>query len=78
MNIPSAWRGYLYIVNIALAVLAVLAGLGVVFFGWFTQEQVLGVVTIATAVYSAFVGYIARLNLTPDDVNIVERIEPHV
>lgn len=67
MNIPSKWRGYLYVVNIVAAVLALVLGVGIVLFGWVTEEQVMGTLAVAYGVYSAFIGFLARLNLTPPE-----------
>lgn len=65
MEIHSKWRGYLYIGNIIVAVLAVVLGVGIVLFGWVTEEQVLGILAVAVGLYNAFIGFLARLNLTP-------------
>lgn len=64
-NIPSAWRGKLYILNIVLAVVAIALAVLIVL-GVITQDQVLAVVTIGLALYGAFTSGLARLNLTPD------------
>lgn len=65
MEIQSKWRGYLYIGNIIVAVLAVVLGVGIVMFGWVTEEQVLGILAVAVGLYNAFIGFLAHLNLTP-------------
>lgn len=61
MNIPAKVRGWMYIL---LAALAVGLAVGIVLFGWVTQDQVMEVVTVAGALYAAFVALLARLNLS--------------
>jgi hypothetical protein len=61
MNIPAKVRGWLYIL---LAVFAVVLAAGIVLFGWVTQDQVMEVVAVAAALYAAFIGLLARLNLS--------------
>jgi hypothetical protein len=63
MGISSQVRGWLYVL---LAVFAVVLAAGIVLFGWVTQDQVLEVVAVAAALYAAFIGLLARLNLTTD------------
>lgn len=60
-------RGWLYVLQIAAAVAAVVLAVGVVFFGWATQEDILLVCTVAAGLYVGFTGLLARLNLTPPD-----------
>lgn len=66
MVVSSKLRGYLYIANIGIAILALILGAGIVLFGWVTEAQVLGVLAVAWSLYNTFIGYLARLNLTPD------------
>ncbi len=60
----SKLRGILYI---GLAVVAVILAIGIVLFGWVTQDQVMQVIVTAGALYAAFIGLLARMNLTPDE-----------
>lgn len=65
-SITAKWRGALYVLQVLAAVAALVLAVGIVFFGWATQEQVLAVVTIAGALFVAFTGLLAKMNLTPD------------
>jgi hypothetical protein len=63
MLISEKWRGILYI---ALAVIAVVLAVVVVFLGVITSDQVLKAVEVAALIYAAFIGLLARVNLSPD------------
>lgn len=64
MNIPSNVRRIIYITAIVLAV--VLAGI-VVFAGSFTEEQLFGVIDLASKLFGGFVGLLALINITQDE-----------
>lgn len=66
-DIPSVVRGNLYTLNVVVAVISLLLGIAIVVFGWLTEEQVLGVVAIAVGLYNAFIGFLAKAHLTPDE-----------
>jgi len=63
MNIPAKYRSMLYV---ALMVVALCVAAAIVF-GFVTQAQVLAVIEIGTMLFAAFVGLLARLNVTPDE-----------
>lgn len=63
MNIPSKWRGYLYIVSAVLSVaLGVAVALGYVTTGQVDEWLAAGVYAVTT-----IASILARLNLTPPE-----------
>ena len=62
-NNPNV-RNWFYIGAIALAAVSVLLAVGVIFFNWFTQEQVFAAIVLALGFYNAFIGALAKANLS--------------
>jgi len=62
-NSPNL-RNWLYIGAVALAVISIVLAVGVIFLGWFTEAQVFAVIALALAFYQAFIGALAKANLT--------------
>lgn len=61
----SSSRSAVYLGNIIVAVVALIVAVLVVF-GVITEANVLAVVALALAFYSAFSGALARMNVTPE------------
>lgn len=56
-------RTTLYVVSIVLAAISVVLAVGVIFLGWFPQEQVFAALALAVAFYQAFMGAVAKANV---------------
>lgn len=61
MTIPSNVRGWLYVL---LAVVALVLAATIVVSGVISKDQVLGVLELTVVLYAAFIGALARINLT--------------
>lgn len=62
-NSPDT-RNTLYVVAVAMAVVSVVLAVGVIFFGWFTEDQVFAVIALALSIYQAFIGALAKANIS--------------
>jgi len=56
-------RNWLYIGAVALAVISIVLAVGVIFLGWFTEDQVFAVIALALAFYNGFIGALAKANI---------------
>lgn len=58
------YRNLLYIGAMVLGVVSIVLAVGVIFLGWFTQEQVYAVIALALGFYNAFIGALAKAHLS--------------
>lgn len=57
-------RNLFYVGAVLLAVISIVLAVGVIFFNWFPKEQVFAAIALALAFYQAFIGALAKANLS--------------